>query len=726
MRIPEPAARARAFPGELSGGMCQRVMIAIALAGNPALLIADEPTTGLDTTTQASILDLIVGHARERSMATLLITHDLALARAYAERIVVMHAGQIVEEAPTEALFAAPRHPYSAALIGATPADAADISGLAGIAGSLPDLATQPPACRFADRCARAIDRCRSERPPLDPRRRPPRRRLLGAAMTALLEAIALRKLFPVGKGRMLHAVDGVDLTLGEGESLGIVGESGSGKSTLARLVVRLIDADDGTIRFAGRDIGAVPSARFARDPARRAIQLVFQSSGDAMNPAFSTARNIALGRGHMRLDAATMERVKAIAAEVNLGAEHLTRRPHQLSGGQQARAGIARALISEPKLLVLDEPTASLDVSVQATVLSLIDALRRRHGIALLFVSHDLDVVRLMCDRVMVLYLGRVAETGPAAAVLRAPRHPYTRALVAATPGHGHPRALPGEPVSPIDPPAEACLFASRCALAVDRCRHERPRLRTVGDSLVACHRAEERAWPTRRSVNLRRVDPDDAGDRAAGVAVAVGQVGLEEERVARLHVIDRAVDIEFDLAFQQIADRLALMGDRVVLHAAGLDVVDVRLEQVAGGERHQPLVEHALAAAQRVTLDLHPVGGRLHQLVLVDLEAEEGRHVAIERRDDLVEHDQRGRHLARLDLGNHAFVAADFLGQVAHAHALEDARMADPCADLKLGRSAGIARFLRPCHLLASPVHRPDSGRLTARHVNEPQAYR
>ncbi len=313
--------------------------------------------------------------------------------------------------------------------------------------------------------------------------------------MTALLEAIALRKLFPVGKGRMLHAVDGVDLTLGEGESLGIVGESGSGKSTLARLVVRLIDVDDGTIRFQERDIGAVPAARFARDPARRAIQFVFQSAGDAMNPAFSTARNIAIGLGRLRLDRDTSARVAAIATEVNLGPEYLARRPHQLSGGQQARAGIARALISEPKLLVLDEPTASLDVSVQATVLKLIEALRRRHGIALLFVSHDLDVVRLMCDRVMVLYLGRVAETGPAAAVLRAPSHPYTRALVAATPGHGRPQALPGEPTSPIDPPAEACLFAGRCPLAVDRCRSERPRLRQVAHSLVACHRAEETA---------------------------------------------------------------------------------------------------------------------------------------------------------------------------------------------------------------------------------------
>ncbi|WP_295808299.1 dipeptide/oligopeptide/nickel ABC transporter ATP-binding protein, partial [uncultured Nitratireductor sp.] len=217
--------------------------------------------------------------------------------------------------------------------------------------------------------------------------------------MTRLLDATALRKLFPVGKGRMLHAVDGVDVHVDEGESLGVVGESGSGKSTLARLVVRLVDPDDGTIRFQERDVGAVPANRFARDPARRAIQLVFQTAGDAMNPAFSTARNIALGRGSLSLKGETMARVEAVAREVGIGPELLGRRPHQLSGGQQARAGIARALISDPRLLVLDEPTASLDVSVQANVLKLIDALRRKHGIALFFVSHDLDVVRLMCD---------------------------------------------------------------------------------------------------------------------------------------------------------------------------------------------------------------------------------------------------------------------------------------------------------------------------------------
>jgi oligopeptide/dipeptide ABC transporter ATP-binding protein len=313
-----------------------------------------------------------------------------------------------------------------------------------------------------------------------------------------LLEAIELKKLFPLRNGGRLHAVDGVGFAVAEGESLGIVGESGSGKSTLARLVARLIDPSDGAIRFDGQDIGNVPAARFARMPARRAIQLVFQSADDALNPAFSAARNIAIGLGRTRLSGAAAAKVQAIAAEVGLGPEYLARRPHQLSGGQQARVGIARALVSEPRLLVLDEPTASLDVSVQATVLKLIDGLRRRHRIALLFVSHDLEIVRLMCERLLVLYLGRVAEIGPVETVLKEPRHPYTRALVAATPGRGRPQALVGEPISAIDPHGQACLFHSRCPLAVDRCRSERPLLRAFGGTMVACHRAEATAHAT------------------------------------------------------------------------------------------------------------------------------------------------------------------------------------------------------------------------------------
>jgi oligopeptide/dipeptide ABC transporter ATP-binding protein len=307
-----------------------------------------------------------------------------------------------------------------------------------------------------------------------------------------LLEVIELKKLFPLRNGQRLHAVDGISFTVAEGGSLGIVGESGSGKSTLARLVARLIDPSDGVIRFDGREIGNVPAARFARVPERRAIQLIFQSVEDALNPSFNAARNIAVGLGRTRVGDDALMKVQAIAAEVGLGPDQLSCRPHQLSGGQQARVGIARALMSEPRLLILDEPTASLDVSVQASVLKLIDGLRRRHRIALLFISHDLEIVRLMCERILVLYLGRVAEIGPVEQVLREPRHPYTQALLAATPGRGRPEATVGEPINSMDPQGEACLFHSRCPLAVDRCRGERPVLRDVGERMVACHQSE------------------------------------------------------------------------------------------------------------------------------------------------------------------------------------------------------------------------------------------
>ncbi|MDQ0394915.1 ABC transporter ATP-binding protein [Labrys monachus] len=306
-----------------------------------------------------------------------------------------------------------------------------------------------------------------------------------------LLEVEQLSKKFPVGGRRMLHAVDDVSFEVDAGESLGLVGESGSGKSTIARLVSKLVDADSGAIRFEGRDIGPIPPRRFAGDPARRKIGLVFQNAGDALNPAFNAARNIAIGAGTGNVDAA---RIAAKAAEAGLARELLDRRPHQLSGGQQARVGIARALMSEPSLLILDEPTAALDVSVQAAVLKLIDALRREKDLALIFVSHDLEVIRLMCNRVMVLYLGRVAEYGPVADLLERPAHPYTRALIAASPGKPAGAALQGEPLSPISPPGNACLFHSRCPLAIERCLAERPALRDMPSGRrVACHRAEE-----------------------------------------------------------------------------------------------------------------------------------------------------------------------------------------------------------------------------------------
>ena len=305
-----------------------------------------------------------------------------------------------------------------------------------------------------------------------------------------LLSVKNLNKRFSIGGRRKLNAVDDVSVDLEVGESLGLVGESGSGKSTIARLITKLVVADSGSIMFEGRDIAAISPREFAGDAARREIGLVFQNADDALNPAFTVARNIAIGAGGRKVDA-TMVRAKA--EEAGIAGELLDRRPHQLSGGQQARVGIARALMSDPKLLILDEPTAALDVSVQAAVLKLIDGLRQRKSLSLIFISHDLEVIRLMCSKVMVLYLGRVAEYGTVADLLERPAHPYTRALIASSPGRTGHEPLKGEAVSPIDPPEHACLFHSRCPMVIERCLVERPRLREMAAGRrVACHRAE------------------------------------------------------------------------------------------------------------------------------------------------------------------------------------------------------------------------------------------
>ena len=311
--------------------------------------------------------------------------------------------------------------------------------------------------------------------------------------MPELLRVERLCKRFPVAgpRGALLHAVDDVWLHIAPGESLGLVGESGCGKSTLVRLLARLLDASEGRIGFDGDDIGALPARRFARTPQRAAIQMVFQDPTDSLNPRFTARDTIAEPcRLLAGMDAAAAAaRVDEVAAQVGLPAELLGRFPHQLSGGQKARVGIARALAARPRLLILDEPTAALDVSVQAVVLQLLDRLRRELQLATLFVSHDLNVVRLLTDRVAVMYLGKIVEMGPSAEVFRAPQHPYTQALVSAIPGHGPRIRLDGEVQSPIDPPPSVCRFASRCPQVHDRCRREAPALRG-GVHAAACHR--------------------------------------------------------------------------------------------------------------------------------------------------------------------------------------------------------------------------------------------
>lgn len=313
-----------------------------------------------------------------------------------------------------------------------------------------------------------------------------------------LVQIEALHKRFPVNgrKGALLHAVDNVSLTIGHGESIGLVGESGCGKSTLVRVVARLLDPSSGQISFDGEDLSQHKSATFARHPLRAAIQMVFQDPTDSLNPRFTARESIAepirilLGLGVKEADA----RVREVAAQVGLPEELLDRFAHQLSGGQKARVGIARALAVKPRLLILDEPTAALDVSVQALVLKLLDQLRRELGLSYLFVSHDLNVVRLLTDRVAVMYLGQIVELSRSQTIFKSPQHPYTQALVSAIPGQGPRIKLQGEISSPIDPPPNVCRFASRCPKVQEKCLQEAPSLKRVAG--LASNNSVDQVW--------------------------------------------------------------------------------------------------------------------------------------------------------------------------------------------------------------------------------------
>ncbi len=394
VRISRPEERVDAFPYELSGGMCQRVVIAIALACRPQLLIADEPTTGLDVTTQKAVMELVVELGRERNMATILITHDLGLAATYCDRLVIMERGKIVETAPSREIFAAPTHPYSIRLMRATPRPGIGLRDL--LPTSAPPLAAVPAG---------------------DP----------------LLEVAGLVKQYGASR-----AVDGISFGIASGESLGLVGESGCGKSTTSMMVMRLLDATAGSIRLKGRDIAAVPAARFAGDVDRGKLQMVFQDATESLNPRYTAFRAIAdplFRLGGIRRSDAARAKVERLADLVGLPRALLDRFPHQLSGGQKARVGIARAIALDPKLVILDEPTAALDVSVQAVVLNLLADLKAELGMSYLFVSHDLHVVRLLCDRVLVMRGGTIVEQGETEQVMTQPAHEYTRELLAALP---------------------------------------------------------------------------------------------------------------------------------------------------------------------------------------------------------------------------------------------------------------------------------------------------
>ena len=412
VKIARPRERYHAYPFELSGGMCQRVVIALALACNPQLLIADEPTTGLDVTTQKAVMDLIVELTKRRNMSTILITHDLGLAAAYCDRVVVMEKGHVVETAKSADIFANPGHAYTKKLMRATPR----------LGVSLRDLLPEEEAVSASPRGERPSSSAEGSSKAMDPPVKHGGERgetlLLVEKLvkeyprqgaTAVLGKLFSRK--PPVEAEKFRAVDGISFTVGHGESVGLVGESGCGKSTTSMMVMRLLDQTSGRIVFDGDEIGAILPNSFARLPLRKSIQMVFQDPTDSLNPRFTAARAIAdpiMQLGDIKGRDALRARCEELAGMVGLPVNLLDRFPHQLSGGQKARVGIARAIALHPKLVILDEPTAALDVSVQAVVLNLLQDLKASMGMSYLFVSHDLNVVRLLCDRVIVMRSGQ------------------------------------------------------------------------------------------------------------------------------------------------------------------------------------------------------------------------------------------------------------------------------------------------------------------------------
>jgi peptide/nickel transport system ATP-binding protein len=470
VKIARPRERYHAYPFELSGGMCQRVVIALALACNPQLLIADEPTTGLDVTTQKAVMDLIVELTKKRSMSTILITHDLGLAAAYCDRVVVMEKGRVVETASSADIFAKPQHAYTRKLMRATPRIGVSLRDLLpedALPSASPRLRGEhrpPSAAVFEERRGKASAMARStagegesahsalaeaapHTNPLPAKGGESEQKPLLVVEKLVKEyprqgaTAVLSKLFgrkPPVEQEVFRAVDGISFSVGKGESVGLVGESGCGKSTTSMMVMRLLDQTSGRISFDGEEIGAVMPKAFARLPLRSHIQMVFQDPTDSLNPRFTAARAIAdpiLQLGDIRGRDALRARCEELASLVGLPVNLLDRFPHQLSGGQKARVGIARAIALHPKLVILDEPTAALDVSVQAVVLNLLQDLKRSMGMSYLFVSHDLNVVRLLCDRVIVMRAGCIVEQGLAERVLSDPQDAYTRELLTAIP---------------------------------------------------------------------------------------------------------------------------------------------------------------------------------------------------------------------------------------------------------------------------------------------------
>ncbi|HWW45114.1 MAG TPA: ABC transporter ATP-binding protein, partial [Acidimicrobiia bacterium] len=505
--IPEARRRLRSFPHELSGGLRQRVMIAMAVAGQPSLVVADEPTTALDVTVQAQILELLA-HLRDTTGCTfILVTHDLGVAAQIADRIAVLYAGRLAEVGNAADVLDRPAHPYTIGLLRSRlTLDARREGPLPTLPGEPPDPRDHPPGCPFAPRCSLREDACEDGLPELVPARRHAGvaaclrldatvdttvvhldrwaeiRTEADATKPAAVRLSGVEKVFVTRRGartiERLHALRGIDLDVAEGEAVALVGESGCGKSTLLRTVAGLIRPTAGTIELG-------PGAR---------PQMVFQDAGASLTPWMKVGelvgerlRTEGVGR------AERAKRVAEVLGLVGLPAEVAEAKAAQLSGGQRQRVALARATIVPPEVLLCDEPTSALDVSLAATVLNLLGRIRRELGMAMLFVTHDLGAARVVADRIAVMYLGRIVEVGPAEDITTAPAHPYTKALLGAVPERGVVRSpLQGEPASPLQPPA-GCSFHPRCSVALDSCAVDAPATVTLGRRLVACVRPDE-----------------------------------------------------------------------------------------------------------------------------------------------------------------------------------------------------------------------------------------